>query len=179
MRQTDYVILGLLSEKPLSGYEIKKLIDIRFRFFWSESYGQIFPSLKRLNADGLIEYYIENIGGRNQKKYSVKKKGLDALRQWLMLPVEKESIRIELLLKMYFSNYTDNETMINHILKFETSHKQDMMLLNMFNSELLKLQEDESHEAILKVIDFGLKVNKAYVDWARETIKFLEGRDIK
>ena len=46
MRQTDYVILGLLAERPLSGYQIKKIIDIRFQFFWSESFGQIFPALK-------------------------------------------------------------------------------------------------------------------------------------
>ncbi|MCK7479112.1 MAG: PadR family transcriptional regulator [Candidatus Moduliflexus flocculans] len=52
---TKYVILGLLTEAPLSGYEIKKLVDIRFRFFWSESYGQIYPELKRLTAMGLID----------------------------------------------------------------------------------------------------------------------------
>ena len=54
LRQTDYVILGLLGERPMSGYEIKKVVDIRFRFFWNESFGQIFPSLKRLLEEGLI-----------------------------------------------------------------------------------------------------------------------------
>ncbi len=50
MRQTDYVILGLLAEQPLSGYQIKKIVDIRFGFFWSESFGQIFPAAA--DADG-------------------------------------------------------------------------------------------------------------------------------
>ena len=55
MRQTDYVILGLLAEQPLSGYQIKKIIDIRFSFFWSESFGQIFPALKSLASEGFVE----------------------------------------------------------------------------------------------------------------------------
>lgn len=55
MRQTEYVILGLLSESPLTGYQIKRIIDVRFHFFWNESYGQLYPALKSLNATGLIE----------------------------------------------------------------------------------------------------------------------------
>ena len=55
LRQTDYVILGLLAEQPLSGYQIKKIVDIRFQFFWSESFGQIFPALKSLALAGLVE----------------------------------------------------------------------------------------------------------------------------
>ena len=42
-RKTRYVILGLLLEGSLSGYDIKKIIDTRFSFFWSESYGQLYP----------------------------------------------------------------------------------------------------------------------------------------
>jgi DNA-binding PadR family transcriptional regulator len=48
MKQTDYVILGLLSEAPMTGYTIKRLIDIRFKFFWNESYGQLYPELRAL-----------------------------------------------------------------------------------------------------------------------------------
>lgn len=52
--KTKFVILGLLSEGDLTGYEIKKIIDIRFSFFWNESYGQLYPELKNLEQDDLI-----------------------------------------------------------------------------------------------------------------------------
>ncbi len=53
--KTRFVILGLLAEGPMSGYTIKKLVEARFRFFWSESYGQLYPELKALVAEGRIE----------------------------------------------------------------------------------------------------------------------------
>ena len=105
MRQTDYVILGLLAERPLSGYQIKKIVDIRFSFFWSESFGQIFPALKSLSAAGLVaECETEHTDGRAAKTYQITPAGKDALIAWLSQPVEKESLRLEILLKTYFSN---------------------------------------------------------------------------
>src|SRR5262245_6095980 len=52
---TAYVILGMVSREPRSGYEIKGLVDDTTRFFWAASYGQIYPELKRLSTAGLIE----------------------------------------------------------------------------------------------------------------------------
>lgn len=63
MKKTRYVILGLLNEEPLSGYDIKKIIDIRMSFFWQESYGQIYPELSKLREEGLIEL---TAGGQNE-----------------------------------------------------------------------------------------------------------------
>src|ERR671926_490438 len=50
-----YVILGALRAEPKSGYEIKRLVDKATRVFWAASYGQIYPELRRLRDDGLIE----------------------------------------------------------------------------------------------------------------------------
>ena len=38
---TAYVILGMLSWWPMSGYDIKATVDKSTRFFWAASYGQI------------------------------------------------------------------------------------------------------------------------------------------
>lgn len=176
MRQTDYVILGLLSESPLTGYQIKKLIDIRFRFFWSESYGQIFPALKSLCTGGLIEE-TENADEkkRSRKTYRITPSGLVNLQQWLKLPVERESVRLEILLKMYFSHLTEKAVMLDHVLKFQEAHRQDLQILTLFENELKKIVDaGDNHPQVLRVIDFGQRVNEAYLDWCRETILFLE-----
>ena len=52
---TAYVILGMVSREPRSGYEIKAAVDSTTRFFWAASYGQIYPELKRLSEAGLVE----------------------------------------------------------------------------------------------------------------------------
>lgn len=182
MRQTDYVILGLLSESPLTGYQMKQLIDVRFRFFWNESYGQLYPALKALKETGLIEEVKTHLASdaRAQRTYRMLEPGMDALRQWLQQPVEKETVRLEILLKMYFSNLTDPEVMAEHIKLFQASHEKDLQVLKMFQTELEAIsEEDSNHPHVLRVIDFGQKVNQAYVDWSRETILFLESRYTK
>ena len=176
LRQTDYVILGLLAEQPLSGYQIKKLVDIRFKFFWSESFGQIFPALKSLSAAGLVaECETEHTDGRAAKKYQITPAGKDALIAWLSQPVEKESLRLEILLKTYFSNYAAPGVMLNHLAAFEQSHAQQLQILGLFQKELERIpDEDENHREVLRVIDFGQKVNRAYLDWCRETRDYFE-----
>ena len=176
MRQTDYVILGLLAERPLSGYQIKKIIDIRFQFFWSEIFGQIFPALKSLTAQGFCEELAqEDAGAHAAKVYQITQAGRDALVLWLSQPVEKESLRLEILLKTYFSGYAAPEAMLAHLSAFEESHGKQLHILNLFQAELERIpDEDENHQDILRVIDFGQKANRAYLDWCRETKVYFE-----
>ena len=181
MRQTDYVILGLLAEQPLSGYQIKKLVDIRFKFFWSESFGQIFPALKSLAAEGLAEECAqEHVSGRAAKTYQITPAGRSALVAWLGQPVEKESLRLEILLKTYFSNYAAPEVMLGHLAAFEQSHAQQLHILGLFQQELERIpDDDENHREVLRVIDFGQKVNAAYLDWCRETRDYFEQKQAR
>src|SRR2546429_5742806 len=59
-----YAILGVLSRRPMSGYDVKKLIERSIAHFWSESYGQIYPILNRLAAEGLAERRREGQPGQ-------------------------------------------------------------------------------------------------------------------
>ena len=181
MRQTDYVILGLLAERPLSGYQIKKIIDIRFQFFWSESFGQIFPALKSLAVQGLVEECpLEASGGHAAKAHQITPAGKAALIDWLSQPVEKESLRLEILLKTYFSGYAAPEAMLTHLSAFEESHARQLHILGLFQEELLRIpDEDENHGDILRVIDFGQKANRAYLDWCRETRAYFEKKQTR
>lgn len=177
--KTKYVILGLLSEQDLTGYEIKKIVDIRFSFFWNESYGQIYPELKKMMAEGLITMHsMPDAGKRKKIGYSITENGKKALVAWLTGPTEKESVRFELLLKMYFSNMVDAKVMQRQVFDFLTAHEQQLAVLNMVQTELQVIAEEHSnHQDILRIIDFGQKVYTAYIEWCRETIKYLEKRD--
>jgi DNA-binding PadR family transcriptional regulator len=170
------MILGLLSEAPLSGYQIKKIVDVRFRFFWSESFGQIFPALKSLASDGLIEEMpADGTQKRRQKTYGITPDGTEALKHWLMQPVEKETYRLEILLKLYFSNYTAPDVMLNHMQAFQAAHAQQLYILDQFQKEVEGIiDRDENHREVLRVIDCGQKINRAYLAWSRETIAYLE-----
>lgn len=178
MRQnkTRYVILGLLSEAPLSGYDIRKIIQMRFTFFWQESYGQIYPELARLEEEGLISIIPQREETkRTRKVYQITEKGQEALKQWLLLVPESEARRYEILLKLYFGNLIPIEHLVQHISAFRLDHQKELQLLKQAESELQGiLHEHENHIYILMAVLLGLKVNTAYVDWADEVTEMLE-----
>ena len=82
-----YAILGVLSRRAMSGYDVKKLIERSIAHFWSESYGQIYPSLNRLADEGLAERRRERQRGKPDRHvYSLTSKGRAELLRWLALP---------------------------------------------------------------------------------------------
>src|SRR3954466_13237646 len=102
---TAKAILGMLSNGPKSGYEIKQKVDVSTRFFWAASYGQIYPELKRLAAGGL-----RGGGGgpprgrRPAAPPRLTPAGEEALHAWLRSPEEPSyELRDEALLKLFFA----------------------------------------------------------------------------
>lgn len=177
--KTKFLILGLLSEESLSGYEIKKIVDMRFSFFWSESFGQIYPQLKKLSEEKLIEEIPLNEIDKNKTsiKYSITDKGRGELKEWLKEPVEKETVRYEILLKMYFSNIISSEVMLGHIKEFQISHRNQLKLFEKYKLQLEEYKDThDNHKDILMVLSFGQKVWKAYDDWCEEVSKILKNR---
>lgn len=100
---TAYVILGMVSREPRSGYEIKALVDNSTRFFWAASYGQIYPELKRLSKAGLVEGVDAPRGGRKRTVYAITAGGEEALKEWLRQPPGTYEMRDEGLLKLFFA----------------------------------------------------------------------------
>src|SRR5919201_4792386 len=98
------VILGLLSFGARSGYEIKATVDRSPRFFWGGSYGQIYPELRRLEAEGLIEGRDAPAGGRRRRVYELTSAGRAELETWLLGRDVTVELRDESLLRLFFAD---------------------------------------------------------------------------
>ena len=102
---TGYVVLGMLRLGLRTGYDIKQLVDKSTRFFWAASYGQIYPELKRLEEQGLIEGAPDPQGGRQRRAYELTPEGVAALDTWL---TNADAVSIETrdtaLLKLFFAD---------------------------------------------------------------------------
>ncbi len=117
--KTWFAVLGFLSWRPMSGYDIKNLVDISLSYFWNVSYGQIYPTLKRLVAAG---YATVEEGTRQGKRtrdlYRITKEGLDALDEWMKLPVDLSIQRDEMQLKLFLGGQRDRKQTIALIEDF-------------------------------------------------------------
>lgn len=99
-RQTDLAVLGALSVEPMTGYRLRQEITETLGHFWHESFGQIYPSLARLEAEG----FIVAQGGvkASSRVFSLTEAGEAELRRLLDLPPESQQPRSALLLRIFF-----------------------------------------------------------------------------
>ena len=100
---TAKAILGIVAMRPRTGYEIKAFVDDSTRFFWAASYGQIYPELKRLSENGLIEGTDQPTGGRQRTVYRITPTGRKRLRKWHREPSADLEFRDEGMLKLFLA----------------------------------------------------------------------------
>jgi PadR family transcriptional regulator AphA len=99
-----WALLGLLSQRPRSGYDLKRTVDMSIRHFWAASYGQIYPELRRLETAGWIEGASAAAGGRPRREYRITDAGRQALVDWLHGIETRIELRDESLLRIFFAD---------------------------------------------------------------------------
>ena len=100
-----YAILGLLSEQPMHGYRLKKIVDQRLSPLWGLTTGQIYQSLAAMERTALVESRIERRGHRPRRRvYAVTPAGKRHLATWLDRPPAHVSraFRQEAIIRMMF-----------------------------------------------------------------------------
>ena len=95
-----YALLGALSDRPRTGYELLKHFQHSLAYAWPASHSQIYPELARLLDEGLIEQ--TGAGARNSKTYAVTDKGLSEVRTWLRDTAPDRRVRSDAALRTFF-----------------------------------------------------------------------------
>jgi DNA-binding PadR family transcriptional regulator len=158
---TAYVILGMVSREPRSGYEIKAAVDDTTRFFWAASYGQIYPELKRLSEAGLVEGIDASTGDRKRTRYAITADGEAELKDWLRRPPETAEMREEGLLKLFFSGLLKPAEAVETL---RTMRRRRLEL-----SERLRAMEPEKEDLKdpypVMVLRAGIEFNEWFAEW--------------
>jgi PadR family transcriptional regulator AphA len=157
---TAYVILGMVSREPRSGYEIKAAVDNSTRFFWAASYGQIYPELKRLSEAGLVEGVDASRGDRKRTVYAITADGEAELVEWLRRPPETAEMREEGLLKLFFSELLEPE---EAVATLRTMREQRLALAERLRGMEPKTLEKDPFSLI--VLQGGIEFNEWFADW--------------
>ncbi len=90
----QHAILGFLSWKPHTGYELKKVFADSLSFHWSGNNNQIYGTLIKLHQEGLVTNEVVHQDKYPARKvYTVTPKGLETLRAWLGSEPELPELR--------------------------------------------------------------------------------------
>jgi DNA-binding PadR family transcriptional regulator len=178
--RTAYVILGMLSIAPhLSGYEIHKAIEDNFGSFWGESYGQIYPSLKRLLSEGLIEARKPDSGQqRRRQEYSLTDAGRVCLREWLALPFQNDPPRNEFMLKLFFAGEAAPGVALAHVRELQRRNQQMMATLEGIEQASQRYPSDSPNKPYwMLTLSLGMALTRAALEWGESTLAQLSASE--
>lgn len=168
------VVLGLLMEKELSGYDIKIVFEDVFTYFFDGSFGMIYPTLRQLEKEGKIKKEIVMQEGKpNKKMYFITDEGREEFYKYMQTDVEKDVLRSDFLMRMYFGNYSDDRA-IKKWIKDEIERKEAYIAD-------LRLKYEKWREGITFVeeisLDVGIASYSAQVEMLKRKLQQLEAKE--
>jgi DNA-binding PadR family transcriptional regulator len=174
--RTKQALLGFLSWGPMSGYDIKKAIEGSISNFWSESYGQIYPILKRLEKEGLATRSSRATdGGRDRHVYSITQAGRSDLARWLREPTPPRPLRNELLLKVFFGRQTDAATQIRRLEEYRSEKLADLERYGQIERQLEANARGNLDLPYWRMtLRYGEREARAHIAWCEETLAQLQ-----
>jgi DNA-binding PadR family transcriptional regulator len=95
-------VLAVLSVAPMSGYAVREAIRDQLGHFWSESFGQIYPTLASLTSDGLVEKAEGSRAGSSV--FTLTARGRDRLLDLLHSAESNTPPRNGLMLRVFFGH---------------------------------------------------------------------------
>jgi PadR family transcriptional regulator, regulatory protein AphA len=169
---TARVILGMLRLGVQTGYDIKKVIDNSTRFFWTASFGQIYPELKRLRRAGLVKAEQSPRGKVQRTVYSLTPKGEEALREWLTDSYDVLfEIRDESLLRIFFGDVLTRDEVLANVRA-----QQEVFELVLARFHEIEVEAREGVEAGSVYPMVALQYGLDFITWARDWYAELERR---
>lgn len=174
--KTKYAILGLIANKPMSGYDIKKKFEERLGKFWNESYGQIYPILKALENEGLATRSVEHTKGKPARNViTITEKGMNEFKEWLKKPTDPHKERLEILLKLTAGSHMKIDESIRLVEEFRDEWAAQTKSFVEIEQDLQREWGGRPQLAYMEMaVDCGMRVGNAYIEWCNETIAKLE-----
>ncbi|GGY33248.1 PadR family transcriptional regulator [Streptomyces djakartensis] len=188
-----YALLGFLSTEPASGFDLAREFGESVGWFWYASHSQIYPELRRLEAEGLVTSTASpGNPGKQKRIYHLTEQGEAALQAWLEEPTDYAPIRDVERVKLVFLDGAPVEAIRRH-LEDHRKHHED--LLAVYTQQLRELHRGvfprlvkrlatrprSSHKMItgLKVLAMQGNIARARTEihWAEDALTWLEGME--
>jgi DNA-binding PadR family transcriptional regulator len=172
---TSYALLGLLSLRPWSTYELAQQVQRSLKGLWPVAERQLYEQPKALVAHGLASATKEPTGDRPRTVYRITPKGRRALRRWLREPTGDVVIRSELVLKAFFAEQAGKDALTDVIDALRTRVRADLDAhVDLFESTRAEGYPfpDRRHLSALVArlyFDIGEAIDR-WADWAESEV---------
>ena len=178
-----HIMLGMLRE-PHSGYDLKKGFDQSLRSFWRAELSQIYPTLQKMEDEGLLHSEAtESAKGPPRKIYQRSAKGLAELNAWLRGGPTVGTEKIAYLAQVFFlANLNDHDKAIEFMQELRQHMASWLEQLQAaernWSSQNPLYPDDLPDEDFYPqlTLDLGLAKVRANVDWCDRCIERIRSR---
>jgi DNA-binding PadR family transcriptional regulator len=170
--RTELAVLGALSVEPMSGYAVRQAITDTLGHFWSESFGQIYPALARLEAQGLIKR--SGAGQTSGSTFRLTESGRRHLVVLLREPLPAPPPRNGTLLRLFFGRLLgveDCRAIVVDVLERATASLDELRVVR---AEVAADPDPNAPFWLLTVLA-GEHSARAQIAWANEALGVLDG----
>lgn len=177
----DHAIMISLAERPGTGYELGRQFSTSLGHFWPATRQQIYRTLSRLHADGLVTCEDVPQQGRPDKKvYSLSTGGEDALASWIAEPSTAATLRDDLGVKLRGAEHGDLADVLADVRNHRDAHASRLALYRGYattqfsdatNPDTPALTGRRLHQYL--VLRGGIRLEDAFVAWCDEVLDAL------
>lgn len=172
--QTFVAVLGALSTGPMTGYEVRAAIADVLGHFWHESFGQIYPTLHQLEADGYIRRSIP--GRTSGSTFEITDSGLELLRASLSEPAQPRPPRDPRLLRLFFAEQLGPAAARALLAQMRQSAQSALSEYALIRAEIDLAQPGEVYRAM--TLSYGEQMARAQLEWADACLAELSSESI-
>jgi DNA-binding PadR family transcriptional regulator len=165
-----HALLGLLAERPMSGYELAQRFEASVGATWSAGHSQIYPELNRMAGEGLAAAGAP--GPRGRKTYTITDAGLEAVRAWLAETAPDRTVRDEAALRSYFLWLMEPDQARAHVAGELDSARDALEALRATASARRPATPAERAQRI--GLEAGLRWAQARAEWAEWALARLD-----
>jgi DNA-binding PadR family transcriptional regulator len=172
-------ILGLLSWKPASGYDLKRIISDSDIFYWSGNNNQIYKNLIELQQEGLVTHHVHFQDSLPAKKiYAITEKGLTELRQNLVEAPDAPELHKNFLIQLAWAEILSDDEILNllEIYADEISNRLRMAQAHVIRSDRNPNRSQREYYLWKRVAENLVAAYQTELDWARQTQQEIKER---
>ena len=129
-----HALLGLLADRPSSGYELAKRFELSPGNVWTARHSQIYPELQKLADQGLVAAGAE--GPRGRREYTITDAGGAELRHWLTSPMPDRAVRDAANLRVFFLWTLPTETAAAYVDGVGARNRANLEALDALDSSV-------------------------------------------
>lgn len=157
-----HALLGLLHERPASGYDLMQIFKVSLHNTWPATQSQVYTELTKLAEVGLLS--VTANGPRGRKEYTLTAAGLGELRRWL-LETEPEPHRNDALLRVFLLGAVTRDQAKEYLTWVAQRATEELAALETLDAALDWGDDDLSYYGRL-ALEYGKRLQAMKREWA-------------